>query len=334
MITTLAGLALTTLSAWAPPAAANDVWIPDFDQAVEVARKEGKDLLVDFTGSDWCGWCIKLHDEVFGHDEFIQEAQKHFVLVALDFPRKEEVKAKVPNPKRNAELRDKYEVQGYPTVLLMSPAGEVFAATGYQPGGVEKYLAHLDEITASGKKDLTEVRNLIAEFEKAQGEAKVAQWEKILQHMGELPEGSPFVAQLAKEVRWAFEADPKNEKGLKGRAVEALLDAHQVDDAVKAAGREIDPDNKKGLLERIVEAQFMTVGSDEDAKAAIGQLDSLTTLGFHDNQIGFRLNFFAAQWLNGPLKDPQTAKKYALAAKEIGTDDEQMMSALDSLLDG
>ena len=79
-------------------------WLTDFDKAVETAKQEKKDLLVDFTGSDWCGWCIKLKEEVFDHDEFTKAVTPHFVLVALDYPRGEEAKAKVPNPERNKEL--------------------------------------------------------------------------------------------------------------------------------------------------------------------------------------------------------------------------------------
>src|SRR6185295_16165266 len=110
-------------------------FIADFDKAAALAKKEHKDLLVDFTGSDWCGWCIKLHKEVFDFDSFLDGAEESFVLVALDYPNGDEAKAKVPNPARNDELRKKYAIAGYPTVLLMTPDGEVFAKTGYAPGG-------------------------------------------------------------------------------------------------------------------------------------------------------------------------------------------------------
>src|SRR5262245_14207111 len=79
-------------------------WFADYDLAQKEAEKTGKDLLVDFTGSDWCGWCIRLHGEVFEHEAFDRGVEKDFVLVALDFPHAKEVKAKVPNPERNAEL--------------------------------------------------------------------------------------------------------------------------------------------------------------------------------------------------------------------------------------
>ncbi len=116
-------------------AGGGDHWMADYDAAVEVAKKEGKNLLVDFTGSDWCGWCIRLNKEVFQHESWETAATKEYVLVALDFPQAEELQAKVPNPKRNRELAEMLGVQGYPTILLMTPSGDVFGRTGYQRGG-------------------------------------------------------------------------------------------------------------------------------------------------------------------------------------------------------
>jgi thioredoxin-related protein len=83
-----------------------DVWIADYDKAVEAAKAQKKDLFVDFTGSDWCGWCKRLDAEVFSKPEFLDPIQKEYILVSLDFPNAEAIKKKVPNPARNAELRD------------------------------------------------------------------------------------------------------------------------------------------------------------------------------------------------------------------------------------
>ena len=84
----LAGLALALTASFAT--AAGDEWMTDFEAAKKKAAAENKDLLVDFTGSDWCGWCIKLVDEVFKHDSFKKGVADKFVLVELDFPKKPE----------------------------------------------------------------------------------------------------------------------------------------------------------------------------------------------------------------------------------------------------
>ena len=336
MSTSFAPLVLGTLAVLSAPAAATggENWIADFDQAVEVAREQGKDLFVDFTGSDWCGWCKRLDAEVFSHAEFLDPIQKDFVLVALDFPRSDEVKAMVPDPARNEELSEKYGIQGFPTILLMNADGEVYAQTGYREGGPEKYVEHLNEIRESGREALVSTKQLVAEFDSAEGEAKVAALGKVLDLLGKLGGDSPFAAQLATPARWAFEADPDNAKGLKLRAVKALMAAGQMDESVMAAARELDPDNAEGLLEQVVDAQFMTVNDDESARAALAALEALAPKGFQDKQIGYRLHFTAARWCSGPLADPEGVQRHGKAAQAIGTDDEQMAEFLEQLLAG
>jgi thioredoxin-related protein len=331
MFTTLAGSVLL-LATSASAAPAGEAWHADFDAATAVAKQEGKDLLVDFTGSDWCGWCVRLHREVFGHEEFTAEAGKKFVLVALDFPSSEELRAKVPNPARNEELQKRYEVQGFPTVLLMNVEGEVYASTGYRDGGVTSYLAHLDEIGTSGRKALGETKALVKAFEEAKGEEKLAVWERVMTLFTSLDGSSPFLAQLAGPVRYALEIDPKNERGLKLRAVEALVKAGQVDEPTLAACRELDPKNERGLLERVVDSMFQGVEDEKTAREALGALDGLLTHGFRDKEVGFRLCFIAAGWCAGPLEDLGRAKGYALKAKEIGTDEEEILEMLEELL--
>ena len=101
-----------------------DLWIQDFAAAKARAKAEKKDLLVDFTGSDWCGWCIKLDNEVFGEEAFQAEAPKHFVLVKLDYPRDKSILTEEIIA-QNAALQATYAIQGFPTILLMTADGDV-----------------------------------------------------------------------------------------------------------------------------------------------------------------------------------------------------------------
>ena len=153
--------ALLALTLIAPAAQASDsaeagTWMPDLGPAMERASAEGKDLLVDFTGSDWCGWCIKLHDEVFGEEEFLTWAEERYVLVALDFPRKpgsEGSLAMTPELRmRNEAESSAFAVEGFPTVLLMTADGVAYGRTGYQPGGASAYIEHLDQLESQGSK--------------------------------------------------------------------------------------------------------------------------------------------------------------------------------------
>ena len=82
-------LLLTATFGWALAStlfADDKLWVNEFEKAKQTAATEGKDLLMDFTGSDWCGWCIRLHKEVFDLDAFKTAAPKNFVLVELDYP--------------------------------------------------------------------------------------------------------------------------------------------------------------------------------------------------------------------------------------------------------
>jgi len=119
-------------------------WLTSIEEAQKIAQKTNKDILIDFTGSDWCGWCIKLHDEVFGTEKWNQEIPKKYVLVVLDFPKNKELSKE--QKEYNDKLSREYGINGYPTVILLDSAGRLYARTGYQKGGVDNYLTHLEEL--------------------------------------------------------------------------------------------------------------------------------------------------------------------------------------------
>lgn len=135
------------------PTLAGPKWYTDLDEAKAVAAKENKPLLVDFTGSDWCGYCIKLHVEVFDKPEF-EEFAKNYVLVELDFPSK---KPQPPEEKaKNKATQAKFGVSGFPTVLLLdAKTGEAYGRqSGYGPGsGPKAYIEKLSAFknTAEGR---------------------------------------------------------------------------------------------------------------------------------------------------------------------------------------
>lgn len=148
--------ACVALMVAALPALAAPKWYTDLDEAKAVAIKENKAVLVDFTGSDWCGFCIKLHAEVFDKPEF-EAFAKNYVLVELDFPNK---KVLPPEEKaKNKAAQTKFAVSGFPTVLLIdAKSGEAYGRqSGYGPGtGPKAYLEKLSAFknTAEGKATL------------------------------------------------------------------------------------------------------------------------------------------------------------------------------------
>jgi len=140
-------LALAALYTSALAFAGGEGWTSDFAAAQKQTADSKKDLLIDFTGSDWCGWCIKLKEEVFSQQAFKDGVKDKFVLVELDYP-KDKSKLSEKTIQQNEELGKKYGVQGYPTILLADAAGKPYAKTGYQKGGPESYVTHLDELRA------------------------------------------------------------------------------------------------------------------------------------------------------------------------------------------
>ena len=116
-------------------------WETDFAKASTNAAKTGAYMLLDFSGSDWCGWCIKLDKEVFSKPEFKAYAKTNLVCVLLDFPREKHQSKKLKE--QNSGLAGQYGIRGYPSVIVLSPAGELVGQTGYQPGGPKAYVEHL-----------------------------------------------------------------------------------------------------------------------------------------------------------------------------------------------
>ncbi len=123
-------------------------WETDVEAAVKIAKKEDKAVMLEFTGSDWCPPCMMMSKKVFSKEEFVKAASKDFVLVHLDFPNGDpELKEK------NQPMAEKYEIEGFPTVILLDSEGKEFTrffASEYPD--LDGFLAHLK--ASLEKKDL------------------------------------------------------------------------------------------------------------------------------------------------------------------------------------
>ena len=186
--------------------AGGEGWSSDFAAAKKEAAESKKDLLIDFTGSDWCGWCIKLNKEVFSLEPFKAGVKDKFVLVELDYPN-DKSKLSAATLKQNEELAEKYPISGYPTILLTDSDGKPFATTGYQEGGPEAYVKHLDELR--GNKAARD--KSFAAAAKASGVEKAKALMAALAAMG-LDDMmiSKFYGDVAEQIK---AADPKDETG-------------------------------------------------------------------------------------------------------------------------
>lgn len=308
-----------------PQSEAAAEWHADYDAAAKVAKAENKDLLVDFTGSDWCPPCMRLEQDVFSKPEFLASAKKDFVLVKLDFPRGEEAKKKVPHPERNEELRDKFEVTGYPTVLLLDSSGEVYGSTGYRPGSPAEYVEHLGELRVAGKKLLAEIEA----WSKADAAQKPQAWDTLAVSFEALEPDSKLVGKAAPAIREALTFDADNAQGRKLRALKALFRQVRVEPGDEATARELDPKNEHGLLELVVQLEMFKVQDEDSARKALEHVDALGAT--KDPKVGYLLNGVAAYYAQ-MMSDMPRAKAYAQKAKDIGGDDPRIDQLIESIL--
>jgi len=133
-------MSLATLSA---PAFAAEVsgWSTNIDAALETAKKENKNVMVEFTGSDWCPPCIAMQKNVFSKKEFVEAATKNYVLVKIDLPKGDKELAE-----KNQPLVKKYKIEGFPTVVLLDGKGKEFSRFfASQFPTVEKFLDKLNK---------------------------------------------------------------------------------------------------------------------------------------------------------------------------------------------
>ena len=94
-------------------------WHTDINEASAIAKKENKPMMLFFTGSDWCGWCVRLQKEVFNTPEFEKWAKENVVLVELDFPKNKPQSEAIKT--QNRALQQQFAVRGYPTCWFVRP---------------------------------------------------------------------------------------------------------------------------------------------------------------------------------------------------------------------
>jgi len=119
-------------------------WSTDAAQAQRQAKAEKKLVLLDFTGSDWCGWCVRLKKEVFGKPEFAEYAKRNLVLVEVNFPKGKEISAE--QEKANNALASKFQVEGFPTLIILDGTGRKLGELGYVAGGPKAFIAELEKL--------------------------------------------------------------------------------------------------------------------------------------------------------------------------------------------
>lgn len=129
-------------------------WHTNYKKAVEVSKAENKPLILYFTGSDWCPFCLKMDQEILGTARFAEMTKDQFVFMEVDFPQKTPLPLELA--KQNKRLKRRFSVMGYPTLVILDTNQEKIASRGYLPTSPEKYAQHLLSISA----DFQQIENL------------------------------------------------------------------------------------------------------------------------------------------------------------------------------
>ncbi len=220
--------------------AGGEGWGSGFAASMKQAAASKADLLVDFTGSDWCSWCIKLDKEVFSQESFTEGVKDKFVLVEVDSPR-DKSKLSAETITQNTELVEKYAVRGYPTILLCDAEGKPYAKTGYREGGPVDYVKNLDNLRGNKQRrdDAFASAAKLKGVEKAKALISALEAMKLSDEMV-----SRFYPEIAAQIQ---AADPEDETGFaKNAAVKAKQAEFQAD--LMGFARNKDFDGAIGLI--------------------------------------------------------------------------------------
>jgi protein disulfide-isomerase len=126
-------------------ARADQSWTTDYKIAQQEAKASHKLLLLNFTGSDWCGYCIQLDRAILSKPQFKDYASKNLVLVEIDFPARKA--QSVETRRQNLELKQRYQVEGFPTLVVLNGEGRtVWHYEGLYMGDIAAFLAELDKV--------------------------------------------------------------------------------------------------------------------------------------------------------------------------------------------
>ena len=265
-------------------------WTEDFEAAKEQAAKEGKLILIDFSGSDWCGWCKKMDEEVFAKDRFVREASKKFVLMMVDSPNDKSILSVLAR-KQNSGLKETYSVRGFPTVVIVDPEGkEVKRHSGYRSGGPNGYLKYLREL------------------------ARGVEWPKNAKEQV----GAEKSGRQASTAVYRFEGGSDTFFFSWGVPMGGLLQkAQNIDpDAATRLVEEKISANKKAIVKIAAEMnKMLTAKTTSDAKRALGKFESAVKV-YHDGYVSGYGKWPLKDWELAGEKD-STARASVSALEDI-----------------
>ena len=222
-------------------------WNEDYAAACETAKKENKLVLLAFSSSDWCGWCVKMEKEIYSDKKFIAGVKKKFVPVMIDNPRNKEILSPLAK-RQNEKLTKQFQVSGYPSTMIARPNGEVVKRfSGYKQGGPQAFL---DELNAAAD---------------AAGPAKVAD--------GNAPDDKKAEDGEAEDDRFFFEPAERSKVAMR-EAKQRRANATNDFELVSFAGIEFGKPRADGAP--TLETPYLLLSRVQRATYSGGKLSSVT----------------------------------------------------------
>ncbi|MDM3871716.1 thioredoxin family protein [Porticoccus sp. W117] len=310
---TLCSIAVMTVAGGAL-AAKPEPWITDMDQAQKTAKAEGKDIFVYFTGSDWCGWCIKLDEEVLSKPVFVDYAKKNLVLVELDFPNDEELISE-EQLEHNEEWQEVFQPEGFPSIYLTDSNAKSYAMTGYEEGGAEKYIANLQALR-DGKQATAKLQKQIA---KASGVERARLLDKLVSN------DSAIVDDREGKIIEIAELSKGKDDALFNK-YNAILTSQKIAKDMKAIGRDI---SKEERLEKVLAVfdNYKHLKEGHDLERLLAQLgDSFIGADQGENGVNFMQSVVADDSYSMGMRQSAALFKGIINANTTGGSQQDSLS--------
>jgi thioredoxin-related protein len=225
-------------------------WVRSFAEAKELAAKEGKSILMEFTGSDWCPPCKALHKNVLGTETFKAEITKDFIFLVLDNPRDKSLVSDAEQ-EQYKKLASQYKVTGVPTVFLADAEGKPYhKQVGYSGDPAEKWVAD----ARSKVKVLAQRDEFLAQASEAKGVERAKLLEKAISGI----DSAVALALYGDTIDEIISLDAEDTAGLKGKYAElrqgAINEAKQKE-LYQASYKLFQAGDKPGAKKLLLEAQ-------------------------------------------------------------------------------
>jgi thioredoxin-related protein len=226
--------------------AVDEGWTVSFAEAKAQAAKEGKSILMEFTGSDWCPPCKALHKNVLSKEVFKTEAPKNFILLKLDNPR-DKSKQSLEEQAQYRTLSAQYKITGVPTIILADDQGRPYhRQVGYSGDPAAKYVADLTQ-----KSTILAKRNeFLAKADQAEGVERA----KLLDQAIALIDSDLAIATYGDTVREIIKLDADGSAGLKAK-YEGVLQTSEIKTALTEIQKGVQngtPDQAIAKLDKLI----------------------------------------------------------------------------------